>query len=66
MSIFKSKKFRAAIAGVIVALVAEVGLDLDTEQVIVVLAPILTYIGSQGLADIGKERAKVQNGQKPN
>ena len=60
MEILKSKKFQAALAGVIVALAADQSLDLDTEQILLILSPILTYIAGQGLADIGKERAKIE------
>ncbi len=56
MSIFYSKKFQMAIAGVIVAVAAEYGLELDTATILVILSPILTYIAGQGLADIGKEK----------
>lgn len=51
-----SKKFIAAIAGVIVALVARVGIDLDTEATATILSPIVAYIVGQGIADFGKHR----------
>lgn len=60
-----SKKFKMAVAGVIVAVAAKFGLDLDTQAILVVLAPILVFIGAQGVADMGKEKAKIEdNGKK--
>jgi hypothetical protein len=44
MDLLKSKKF----------------LDMEQQQVILIVSPFLTFIGAQGLADIGKEKAKVE------
>ena len=63
LEILRSKKFQAALIGLIVALVGEIGLNLDTEALITVLSPVLTYILGQAVADAGKERAKVENGK---
>ena len=41
-------------AGVIVAVAAKRGLDLDTEAVAAIISPILAYILGQGFADFGK------------
>ena len=54
-----SKKFIVAIAGVIVAAAAKIGLDLDTESVALILSPIIAFILGQGVADSGKAAAKV-------
>ena len=54
-----SKKFIASVAGVVVAAVAKIGLDLDTEAVATLLAPIIAYIIGQGWADNGKEAARI-------
>lgn len=62
MDLLKSKKFQAAVVGLIVAVAAKVGLDLDTEALLTVLSPILTYIAGQAMADIGKEKAKAEKG----
>lgn len=51
-----SKKALAALAGVIVALAAKIGLDMDTEAVLAVVSPVVAYILGQGAADFGKER----------
>lgn len=62
MDLLKSKKFKAAIVGLVVALAGKVGLDLDEAALLTILSPILAYIAGQGLADIGKEKAKIENG----
>lgn len=54
-----SKKTKHAIAALIVAVVAKAGFDLDVETVLALISPFLTAIASQGVADIGKETAKV-------
>ena len=61
-SIFRSKKFLAAIIGVIVAGFAELGLDVPPETVTTIVSPLLAYIVGQGIADHGKERAKIETG----
>jgi len=58
--ILGSKKALAAIAGVVVSLVAKLGVDLPTDALVAILAPIMAYIVGQGVADIGKEAAKVK------
>lgn len=59
-----SRKALAAIAGTVVGLVAKLGVDLDTESLVAVLAPIMAYILGQGIADAGagKEAKKAANG----
>lgn len=49
-----SKKALAAITGVIVALAARYGLELETEAVAAIVSPIVAYILSQGYVDRGK------------
>lgn len=56
MEILKSKKFQAAIVGLVVAFAGKAGLDLDDTTLLAILSPILTYIAGQAAADIGKER----------
>lgn len=60
-----SKKFIAAVIGLIVALAAEFGLELDTEAIMAIVSPIIAYILGQGVADIGKEKAIVDATLKP-
>lgn len=50
-----SKKALAALAGVVVALAAKAGFDLDTEAVLAIVSPVIAYILGQGAADFGKE-----------
>jgi putative Mn2+ efflux pump MntP len=57
-AMFASKKFVAALAGMIVALVAKVGWDVDTEIVLGILGLFGTYVLGQGIADNGKEAVK--------
>lgn len=54
-----SKKAIAMIAGVIVAAVGRIGLELPTDAVTQIVAPIVAYILGQGLADAGKEAMKL-------
>ena len=57
-TLLTSKKFVAAIVGVIVGLVAKLGVELDTDATALVISPILAYIVGQGVADHGKSRAQ--------
>ena len=60
--LLKSKKALTAIAGVIIAIGAKAGLDLSTDELMPILTPLMAYIVGQGIADHGKERAKVEKG----
>lgn len=62
MSLFSSKKFWMAIAG-IVAMIVSHFLGIGEEQVMGILSLIITYILGQGLADFGKEAKKVGDGK---
>ena len=55
-----SKKLIAAVAGAITAAALKIGLDLPTADVVAIIAPVVAYIIGQGVADSGKEAAKVQ------
>lgn len=58
-TILNSKKFlAAAIASVLAYLCVREGFEWD--KVMQITGPLYLYIGGQGLADIGKERAKVE------
>ena len=57
--IFSSKKALALIAGGIVALTAKFGWNVSNEVVMTILGFVGTYIIGQGIADNGKEAAKV-------
>lgn len=53
--LLNSKKAIAAVAGVLIALAARVGLDLPVESTHEIIAVVVAYIVGQGLADFGKE-----------
>ena len=59
-SMFASKKFLAAFASVVVYGAAKIGWNVTPEEIMPILSPILAYIVGQGIADHGKERAKVE------
>lgn len=57
-----SKKFIVALAGVLFVLLNELaGLDISEAAVLQILGIVTAYILGQGVADIGKEAAKVPN-----
>lgn len=61
--ILTSKKALATVAGLIVAGAAKYGLGLEESTVIEILAAVAAYVIGQGIADNGKEAAKIeQNG----
>jgi acid phosphatase family membrane protein YuiD len=55
-----SKRAIATVAGLAVALGAKLGLDLDNELVISILAAVAVFVYSQGKADEGKEAMKLE------
>ncbi len=61
---FGSKKFQAALATV-VAMVCNSAFEWNVSQetLLPILGIIAVYIVGQGVADIGKEKAKVDNGK---
>jgi uncharacterized membrane protein (DUF441 family) len=64
MDIFKSKKFQALIAGIIITITADYGLELDQQTIYAIVGLFAAYMTGQGIADVGKEKAKIeaQNG----
>lgn len=58
-SLLSSKKFIAAIIGVIIAIAARYGLNLDPDVVREVVIILVAYIAAQGISDLGKEAAKI-------
>lgn len=58
-ALFSSKKFVAALVAMVVWLAGKLGLHLSTEVVSGAIAPLLTYIVGQGIADQGKPAAQV-------
>jgi hypothetical protein len=60
MDLLKSKKFQAALIGLAVVVVKHFLPDLDETSVQQILAVLLAYIIGQGIADHGKEKAKIE------
>ena len=59
--LLKSKKALTAIAATIVAIAAKAGWNVSTDELIPILTPLMAYIVGQGIADHGKERAKIES-----
>ena len=58
-----SKKFIGALLTMIAAAAVAFGVpEITVGEILVIVSPMLTYIGAQGIADMGKESAKVLSG----
>lgn len=55
--LLSSKKFLAALVAILVQLGARYGLELDQDQIMGLISPLLAFIVGQGIADFGKNRA---------
>jgi hypothetical protein len=64
-SIFKSKKFQAALVGLIVITLRGLVPDLADIQIEPIVALLVSYILGQGLADLGKEAEHVKRDPTP-
>lgn len=63
LDLLNSKKFVAALIGVITGISVKLGVpETQVSEILTLLSPILAYIGAQGFADIGKEKALTQAG----
>lgn len=60
--LLQSKKFIVSLTASILALVG-LYLGLPVDQVLTIVAPLATYTIGQGIADSGKEAAKLINGK---
>ena len=58
--LLSSKKGLAALVSALVWGIGKVGLDLPTEAVAGIVAPLMAFILGQGIADHGKEAAKIE------
>lgn len=58
--LFSSKKFIVMIAAIVVAIAGKLGLNLDPDLVQQIVYLAMAYIVGQGIADHGKEAAKVE------
>lgn len=63
VGIFGSKKFWMTVVGAAIAAVAHVT-GLSHEELAAVVAPFVAYVLGQGIADNGKEKAKVEAEEK--
>ncbi|NRB12202.1 MAG: hypothetical protein HRU44_03105 [Candidatus Thalassarchaeum sp.] len=57
---FASKKFLVAITAVLVSVGAKVGLNVGNDVLLPVVVLVASYIVGQGIADAGKEKAKIE------
>lgn len=63
LSLISSKKFIAMIVGLILTMLAKANIGLSEASVTEIVALIMSYIVGQGIADHGKEKAKIENGK---
>lgn len=63
--LLSSKKFLVAVLSIVVWAIGKAGLSLTVEQLLPIVGPLWVYIFGQGLADLGKEKAKVEAESSP-
>ena len=61
-SLLTSKKFLVATLACVVWLVGKLGVHLDNDALLGAVTPLWTYVIGQGIADPGKEAAKITAG----
>ena len=57
--VLRSKKFQTAVVAVIVYVSGRLGWDVSPTDLVLVIAPLIAFIVSQGWADSGKEAARI-------
>jgi len=57
--LFLSKKFVVALLATAAAVASYFGFNVNPTSIIIFITPLLVYVGAQGWADVGKEKAKV-------
>ncbi len=60
--IASSKKALVAALSAVVWIAGRFGLELDAAELLPAVAPLWAYVIGQGVADIGKEKAKIEAG----
>ena len=60
--LFTSKKFITALIGGLAAFISAM-FDVDSDKIMAILTPFVTYIAAQGIADHGKSKAKIEAGK---
>jgi hypothetical protein len=64
--LFASKKFVSALISLVTMVAIKLGVpETDITELVTIVSPMLAYIGAQGFADLGKERAKVDAAAPP-
>ena len=63
-SMLSSKKALASLTALIAAGIAK-WLKFPTDEIVVIISPVIAYVLGQGIADHGKEKAKIENGSNP-
>lgn len=58
--LLSSKKFLTAIAGALAGGLLRLGFEVPIEDVMAILSPLVAAIVGQGIADHGKEKAKIE------
>lgn len=54
-----SKKFLTSLLGLAVAIAVKLGVpEVQAGEIVELLSPLIAYIVAQGVADVGKEKAK--------
>jgi hypothetical protein len=62
--LLSSKKFVTSLLAVVAAVCVKLGApEAKVDELVAIVSPFLVYIGAQGLADAGKEKAKVESKQ---
>lgn len=56
-----SKKFVTSLLGCVIAVMVKAGIPATSvDELLAIVSPFLAYVGAQGLADMGKEKAKAE------
>ena len=58
--LLKSKKFLVAVVAALVWIGGRVGLDVSKEDLLAAVTPLWAFVLGQGIADAGKEKAKLE------
>lgn len=62
-NLLDSKKFIASLLGVVTSIAVQLGIpEVQVEEIMAILSPLLVYIGAQGFADRGKAVAQIEAG----
>jgi len=60
-ALFESRKFKAAVAAALTAVAGGLTGAMGWDKVVMaIVGALVSYVAAQGLADIGKEKAKIE------